>query len=273
MGATFTTPLELPAPKTTPGDTNNLKRYLDEYVVRVRRSSISVAQAQARARARARSTLRVLPSDPLHLLSDTVPTATASRRALPRAQYFEESTPFREDLSWGNMKMAIMIVSCAAALVSQFYPLPFPDNRMLLGVCVVIYFVLSGVLQFMVMFLDRDVMYRSLPAPPGEFGAGERAVLRTSLPKGQATYSLTVELPQGVVVWTHAVSIGNYYTSAGTLVPERVRKDIEAIVESVKRKVNRKAAAAGPTTQAAAAGAARQSNNNANPALDATPAS
>ena len=177
-------------------------------------------------------------------------------------QYFEESTPFREDLSWGNMKMAIMIVSCVAALVSQFYPLPFPENRMLLGVCVVIYFLLSGVLQFMVTFLDRDVTYRSLNAPPGDFGAGGRAVLRTSLPKGQATYTLIVELPQGHEVWTHKVSIGNYYTSTGTLVPERVKKDVESIVESVKRKVNRKAAAAGPSR-----------TETGNPVLDTAPTS
>jgi signal peptidase complex subunit 2 len=34
-----------------------------------------------------------------------------------------------------NIKLAIMFFSCVFAMIAQFYPLPFPENRIILGVC------------------------------------------------------------------------------------------------------------------------------------------
>ncbi len=34
-----------------------------------------------------------------------------------------------------NFKLVLMVVSCIFALIAQFYPMPFPDSRILLGVC------------------------------------------------------------------------------------------------------------------------------------------
>lgn len=227
--AKATEPLVLPPPKVTPGDTNNFKRVLDEYVVKVRPRLAS-----------ARCVARWHPS-----CSPVAPPARARAQPTPAprpAQYFEDATPFREDASWGNAKMVLMTTASISALVAQFYPLTFPDNRVLLGVCVVIYFALSGVLQFMVTFLDRDVTYRSLPAAAGEIGAGERAVLRTRLPRGCADFTFIVEQPQGTEVSRFVKNVGNYFTSSGTLVPERVKKDVDACVDELRRK--RKAAKA-----------------------------
>jgi hypothetical protein len=35
-----------------------------------------------------------------------------------------------------NIKILLMILCCIAASIAQFYPLPFPKNLTLLGVCV-----------------------------------------------------------------------------------------------------------------------------------------
>jgi hypothetical protein len=39
-----------------------------------------------------------------------------------------------QNVTGENLKMVIMLVSCLIGLATQFYPLPFPDNRLVLGV-------------------------------------------------------------------------------------------------------------------------------------------
>jgi hypothetical protein len=66
------------------------------------------------------------------------------------------SLNMKENTSYPNFKMMIMIVSCAFAALAQFNPLTFPDNRLLLALCVVVYFGLSGVLQYFTWWGDKD---------------------------------------------------------------------------------------------------------------------
>lgn len=34
-----------------------------------------------------------------------------------------------------NLKLFLMFMACVSAMIAQFYPSPFPDNLMLLGIC------------------------------------------------------------------------------------------------------------------------------------------
>jgi signal peptidase complex subunit 2 len=67
-----------------------------------------------------------------------------------------KSLGFKEDHALNNLKLALMTVACAFAMVAQFAPLPFPESRFVLGGCCAAYFVLSGLLQLIVTFLDKD---------------------------------------------------------------------------------------------------------------------
>jgi signal peptidase complex subunit 2 len=62
-----------------------------------------------------------------------------------------------------NLKLLFMFLSCVSAMVAQFYPLPFPQSRPLLGLCCAIYFILSTVLQYIVSFVDRDTIIITKP--------------------------------------------------------------------------------------------------------------
>jgi hypothetical protein len=57
-----------------------------------------------------------------------------------------------------NMKLMLMFLACVAAMIAQFYPVPFPENRMILGVCCGSYFFMSCVLQYVVSFIDQDTI-------------------------------------------------------------------------------------------------------------------
>jgi len=66
------------------------------------------------------------------------------------------SLGFKEDHRLNNLKLILMTIACSFAMVAQFAPLPFPDSRYVLGGCCAAYFVLSGLLQLVVTFWDKD---------------------------------------------------------------------------------------------------------------------
>ena len=59
------------------------------------------------------------------------------RDHLPRQIILQRG--YREDVSLSNLKMGVGLLACAVALLAQFYPMPFPDNRNFLIVCIIIY--------------------------------------------------------------------------------------------------------------------------------------
>ena len=56
-----------------------------------------------------------------------------------------------------NIKILIMVIACGFALLGQFNPLPFPENRWILCLCCVIYFSLNSLLA-VVTFYDGETI-------------------------------------------------------------------------------------------------------------------
>ena len=65
---------------------------------------------------------------------------------------------FQPNYFWENLKLFLMFLSCVFAMIAQFYPIPFPDSRPLLGFCCAMYFILSTVLQGMITYIDKDII-------------------------------------------------------------------------------------------------------------------
>ena len=72
-------------------------------------------------------------------------------------------TEFIPNYFWDNIKLLLMFLSCVFAMLAQFYPIPFPASRPLLGACCAMYFILSTILQFMISYIDRDIILVSTP--------------------------------------------------------------------------------------------------------------
>lgn len=47
---------------------------------------------------------------------------------------FPEDGNLTQNVTGENLKMGIMVISCLIGLATQFYPLEFPANRLILGV-------------------------------------------------------------------------------------------------------------------------------------------
>ena len=52
-------------------------------------------------------------------------------------QHQIKSCGYDQNYSWENLKLFLMFLSCLFAVVAQFFPIPFPKSRPLLGVCCV----------------------------------------------------------------------------------------------------------------------------------------
>lgn len=77
---------------------------------------------------------------------------------------FGEAAQLHEDVTHDNVKLLLMALACGFAAVAQFgLAADFPKNRLWLGVCCATYFCLSGILQLIMTFIDKDCIMLTRP--------------------------------------------------------------------------------------------------------------
>mmetsp|Transcript_3900 Transcript_3900/g.5757 ORF Transcript_3900/g.5757 Transcript_3900/m.5757 type:complete len:225 (+) Transcript_3900:37-711(+) len=138
----------------------------------------------------------------------------------------------KEDFHWDNVKLVIMTSACLFACIAQFAPLPFPDSRPVLGICCCLYFILSGVLQMCVTFIDQDCILLTQPKKVGTKNKNLEKYgirVRAKMPKYSEFYTLILQFqnmensPCVQQTW----SIGNFFDIDGMF-------DEVALVEAVQ---------------------------------------
>lgn len=118
----------------------------------------------------------------------------------------------KPNYSLENIKLLIMFVACVFAMIAQFYPMPFPQSRPLLGVCCFSYALLSGILQYIVTFVDKDTILLT----SGRNGQPEELRIRATFPKYQEYYTLTIQPkddPSRATIGK--MYVGKYFTERG----------------------------------------------------------
>lgn len=100
-----------------------------------------------------------------------------------------DACKLEENHYWSNIKLILMALACAFASVAQFAPIPFPDSRVILGICGSIYFIISGILQLIMVFVDHDAIGVMKPHKEGEKGIR----IRTIFPRYTEFYTLIIE--------------------------------------------------------------------------------
>jgi signal peptidase complex subunit 2 len=75
-----------------------------------------------------------------------------------------ETVRIREAYGHDNLKLFLMALACCFAAVAQFgLATDFPKNRIWLGVCCASYFCISGILQLIMTFMDKDCIMTMKP--------------------------------------------------------------------------------------------------------------
>jgi signal peptidase complex subunit 2 len=144
----------------------------------------------------------------------------------------------QENYSWDNVKLGLMTLACVFAMVAQFAPISFPESRPLLGVCCCIYFMLSGVLQFITTFIDKDCILitkareESKNADLQKYGVR----VRSGLPRFSEYFTVILEyqgMPDSPTV-EQTWSVGQFFDVEGMFDEVGLMNEIEKLYERLE---------------------------------------
>jgi signal peptidase complex subunit 2 len=109
------------------------------------------------------------------ILDETVANTFLSENTLEGHDPRSKNIGLGEDHKLNNIKLILMTVACMFAMIAQFSPMPFPESRPVLGSCCAVYFMLSGVLQLIQTFVDKDCI---LITKSVESGSASKDILK-----------------------------------------------------------------------------------------------
>ncbi|KAI3994477.1 hypothetical protein MKX01_012734 [Papaver californicum] len=129
---------------------------------------------------------------------------------------------YKEDNMMSNIRLFLGTIIIAVALVAQFYPKKFPENKDFLICCIAIIYT-----------KEKDAILFTYPLP-GSFNS-TGLVVSSKLPRFSDMYTLSVSSadPKSVsakkpVELTKSVT--QWFTREGHLVERRLRKDVEGLI-------------------------------------------
>ena len=140
-----------------------------------------------------------------------------------------------EDYRLDNFKLAIMIGACLFAVVAQFAPIPFPESRPVLGVCCCCYFLLSGVLQLITTFVDKDSILLTKPGKKEKtknkdlLSHGVR--VRSQFPRFSEFYTVILEYQgrENSPLVQQRWSVGQFFDKEGFFDEIGLQKEVESL--------------------------------------------
>ncbi|GMP23291.1 hypothetical protein CsSME_00000944 [Camellia sinensis var. sinensis] len=143
-----------------------------------------------------------------------------------------------EDVRMSNIRLLLGTIIIFIALVAQFYPKKFPENRNFLIGCIVLYIVFNGFLQLIIYTKEKNAILFTYP-PPGSFNS-TGLVVSSKLPRFSDMYTLTVASadPKSVsakppVEFTKSVT--QWFTKDGILVEGLFWKDVDGLINDYGR--------------------------------------
>eukprot|EP00735_Rhodelphis_limneticus_P008072 TRINITY_DN20847_c0_g1::TRINITY_DN20847_c0_g1_i1::g.12424::m.12424 TRINITY_DN20847_c0_g1::TRINITY_DN20847_c0_g1_i1::g.12424 ORF type:complete len:178 (+),score=38.86,sp/Q55E35/SPCS2_DICDI/34.13/4e-30,SPC25/PF06703.6/1.5e-29,Polysacc_synt/PF01943.12/0.028 TRINITY_DN20847_c0_g1_i1:57-590(+) len=147
-------------------------------------------------------------------------------------RFVTEELTYPENTKIMDTKILVGTIAILIALVAHFYPLPWPDNRILLGICAVVYFMCSGLLQFIVSFVEKDFFFTvksSSSIHPG-------LKIRSTFPRFEETYTLFAHDASGNEVKLVEKSVGNFFDTTGKFAEWRFYDELRTAFNGLNKK-------------------------------------
>eukprot|EP01114_Cavostelium_apophysatum_P008628 TRINITY_DN2124_c0_g1_i1.p1 TRINITY_DN2124_c0_g1~~TRINITY_DN2124_c0_g1_i1.p1 ORF type:complete len:208 (+),score=37.45 TRINITY_DN2124_c0_g1_i1:80-625(+) len=147
-------------------------------------------------------------------------------------KYITEQEKYTEDTSYSNLTLLLSAISVALALTAQFYPAAFPQNYYVLLVCAASYFTLSGILQYMVTYKQKDNILFTV----GEHIDSQGLQIASRLPKYDYNYTISISernTQKNEVTLTK--SVGEWIDVKGFFHEDLLYKDVGALLEKYNR--------------------------------------
>lgn len=189
------------------------------------------------------ATIQGYVEDELELLQVDLGDMVKMKQVLDEAVVLAINQRVEEEYSWDNLKLMIMFAACVSACVAQFVPIPFPESRPILGVCGALYFLLSGILQFITTFIDKDAILLTKPlenAPKTNTEMGKHGLrIRSQLPRFSEWYTVIIQFqledknavsPYVEQTW----SVGQFFDKEGYFDEVGLTQRVDQLLERFK---------------------------------------
>ncbi|XAR48760.1 Signal peptidase I [Bertholletia excelsa] len=148
------------------------------------------------------------------------------------------SRGYIEDVRMSNTKLFLGTIIIVIALLAQFYPKKFPENKNFLIGCIISYIVFNGILQLIMYTKEKNAILFTYP-PAGSFNS-TGLVVSSKLPRFSDMYTLTVASvdPKSIsakppVELTKSVT--QWFTKDGVLVEGLFWKDVDGLINNYAR--------------------------------------
>ncbi|KAL7466800.1 hypothetical protein ACHAXS_007081 [Conticribra weissflogii] len=176
------------------------------------------------------------------ILDETVAGTLVSSEDLSA---YGDKVQIEEEHRHDNIKLFLMALACAFAATAQFgLTSDFPNNRLWLGVCCASYFCLSGILQLITTFIDRDCIMMTKPLKDPEAiklvkNGGNQEMdkygirVRTQFPRFSEFYTVILEFQgkENSEFVKETWSVGQFFDVDGFFDEEGLMIEIEKLYQ------------------------------------------
>uniref|UniRef100_A0A7E4VMX3 Signal peptidase complex subunit 2 n=1 Tax=Panagrellus redivivus TaxID=6233 RepID=A0A7E4VMX3_PANRE len=142
-------------------------------------------------------------------------------------------TTFKEKhtLTDGRLGISIIAVGFAAFALGYDYFHPFPQSKIVLAGCASSYFLLMGVLQLYMWFVEKNAFYQAIE----KVAKAEPRIWTWSseMNRFDDKYTITAVYKQGNRIGNVKISksVGAYITEDGEIIPSTLKSEVEQIYE------------------------------------------
>ncbi|CAK9112799.1 unnamed protein product [Durusdinium trenchii] len=155
------------------------------------------------------------------------------------SEFFNDALPrmgFQEDHFWTNIRIILCMICCSFGCYAQFV-LKFPKDRIYIGVCVAGYFLFSGLVAFIDMFVIKTSVICIKVSGQTVF------VDVTMLPFSQ---DMEIGLrnrigPKRKAEVSYKTSVGHYFDSDGYLGQEEILAEFMKLVKKFEKEHSKEA--------------------------------
>ncbi|PIA28072.1 hypothetical protein AQUCO_07200004v1 [Aquilegia coerulea] len=169
------------------------------------------------------------PNSIKHLLDETVTEIVTSRG-------------YKEDVRLSNVKLLIGSIIIIIALIAQFYPKKFPQNKDVLIGCIILYIIFNILLQVIIHTKEKNAILFTHP-PAGSFKS-TGLVVSSKLPKFSDMYTLSISSSDTKSICAGkpvqlTKSVTQWFTKDGILAEGLFWKDVNGLINKYTGESNK----------------------------------
>eukprot|EP01095_Lingulamoeba_sp_RSL-Kostka_P014700 TRINITY_DN6527_c0_g2_i1.p1 TRINITY_DN6527_c0_g2~~TRINITY_DN6527_c0_g2_i1.p1 ORF type:complete len:180 (-),score=33.44 TRINITY_DN6527_c0_g2_i1:74-613(-) len=146
-------------------------------------------------------------------------------------EYFGEDMKLKRNFNISNIQLILGFIGCCCALVAQFYPEPFPDNKTVLYIVCPLYFIISLLLTLVSSFWEKDQIFESRATR-----SLKPIIVRTDFPLYTDMFTISIEFKDNPEKKIKVVkSITSWFTKKGELQTSELKADVGDIFNKLRK--------------------------------------